>query len=212
MRALVLDYQDDKNVYETGDQYLFGSDLMVCPVTTKGAQTRTVYLPEGEWYDWWTGKKYSGRQYVHVLTPLDTMPIFAKAGAVIPMQPAMNYVGEKPVEEITLDVFPGGNSSFELYEDDGESLGYQQQQYSTTKISGSGTAKGFSLKIAKPDGKFIPATHRYRIILHGNEKPRQVLENGVLMNSDSWTFGKATGLEIRIKGTNSVTVEIVVNY
>jgi alpha-glucosidase len=78
MRALVFDYQDDQNVYEIGDQYLFGKDIMVCPVTTKGAQTRTVYLPQGEWFDYWTGKKYSGRQYIHVVTPLDTLPLFVK--------------------------------------------------------------------------------------------------------------------------------------
>jgi alpha-glucosidase (family GH31 glycosyl hydrolase) len=133
MKALVLNYQEDENVYEIGDQYLFGESLMVCPVTTKGAQTRTVYLPEGEWYDWWTGKKYPGKQYVHVVTPLDTLPVFAKAGAIIPLQPAMKYVGEKAVDVISLDIFPAGNSSFDLYEDDGQSLNYLQGQYSITK-------------------------------------------------------------------------------
>ncbi len=71
----MLDYQDDENVYNITDQYLFGNSMMVCPVTTKGAQTRTVYLPKGKWTTYWTGKTYTGHQYVHVVTPLGTMPI-----------------------------------------------------------------------------------------------------------------------------------------
>lgn len=172
MRALVFDYQNDENVYEIGDQYLFGQQLMVCPVTTKGAQTRSVYLPEGEWFDWWTGKKYSGKQYVHVLTPLDTMPLFAKAGAIIPMQPSMNYIGEKAVDTITLNIFPG-SGSFTLYDDDGESLSYQQGNFSTTNITVSGT----NVTIGKTEGKFTPPSRKYLIRLHTPVKPGSVSEN-----------------------------------
>lgn len=212
MRALVLDYQDDANVYEIGDQYLFGKDLMVCPVTTKGAQTRTVYLPEGEWYDWWTGKKYTGKQYVHVVTPLDTLPIFAKAGAIIPMQPAMRYVDEKKIDTLTLDVFPG-SGSFSLYEDDGESLSYQQKNFSTTFITSSARQDGFTINISKPEGRFVPAKHNFLIKLHAAAKPKSVLENSVAVNAVNWWFDEKAGLiYIRPVGYNSKVVEIrVVN-
>jgi alpha-glucosidase (family GH31 glycosyl hydrolase) len=209
MRALVLDYQDDENVYETGDQYLFGKELMVCPVTTKGAQTRTVYLPEGEWYNWWTGEKYNGKQYIHVITPLDTLPVFAKAGAIIPMQPAMNYVGEKSVDVITLDIFPG-NGTFNLYEDDGESLDYQQKNFSTTAISVSQTAKQFSIKIAKPEGKFIPSKHGYFLKLHIPSRPKYVTENGAPKEAKDWWFSEAQKLwYCRIATDNTKSVELV---
>src|SRR5688572_22272957 len=96
MRALVLDHQDDPNVYNITDQYMLGNELMVCPVTTKGAQTRVVYLPKGDWYDFHTGKKLSGGQWLNIVTPLDVLPMFVKAGSILPRQPVMKYTDEKP--------------------------------------------------------------------------------------------------------------------
>jgi alpha-glucosidase (family GH31 glycosyl hydrolase) len=177
MRALVLNYQDDVNVYEAGDQYMFGDNLLVCPVTTKGAQTRTVYLPEGQWFDYWTGKAYKGKQYVHVVTPLDTMPIFAKAGAIIPMQPAMLYCDEKPVTEVTLDIFGGANGTYTLYEDDGKSLEYKQGNYALTQINSTWSAGKVAVQVLKPAGAFKPAFHTYRVKLHMDKKPVTVTEN-----------------------------------
>ncbi|PWG78976.1 glycoside hydrolase family 31 protein [Pararcticibacter amylolyticus] len=180
MKGLVMDYRKDANVYDIGDQYLFGNNLMVCPVTTKGAQTRTVYLPEGTWFDYWTGKKYAGKQYVHVVCPLDTIPLFAKAGAVIPMQPEMLYSGEKPVNEIMLDIFPG-SGSFSLYEDDGVSLGYKSGKFALTEISVDGDANGVKIDIRKPEGSFKPSSHTYLLKIRLEELPGkipEVTENG----------------------------------
>lgn len=166
MRALVLDHQNDQNVYNIDDQYMFGDNLMVCPVVTKGAQTRTVYLPEGTWYDYWTGKKYDGKKYVHVITPLDTIPVFARAGTIIPMQPAMKYMDETPVEQLTLDIFPGLSSSFDLYEDDGLSLDYRSGKSSVTRISASLTGGNLKVQIDKPEGSFRPYPHSYLFKIH----------------------------------------------
>lgn len=211
MKALVLNYQDDENVYEIGDQYLFGNDLMVCPVTTKGAQTRTVYLPEGDWYDWWAGKKYPGKQFINVVTPLDTMPVFAKAGAIIPLQTAMKYAGEKPVDVITLDIFPAAGSSFNLYEDDGESLNYKQGQFSITKINATASSKELKLQIGKPDGKFVPAKHNYLLKVHTTSKPKQVLENGTTNNG--WSFNeKENILYVKTISSNTKNIDLVILY
>src|SRR5207253_2413092 len=114
---------------------------------------------QGNWYDWWTGKKYSGKSYINVVSPLDTMPIFAREGAIIPSQPEMQYVGEKEVKEITLDIYPAANSSFSLYEDDGESLDYLQNNFSITKIDVSQTAGQTQVKIASPVGMYKPSKH-----------------------------------------------------
>ena len=157
---------------------------MVCPVTTKGVQTRTVYLPAGEWYDWWTGKKYKGNSYVHVVTPLDIMPIFAKAGAIIPIQPAMNFVDEKKIDTLTLEVFPG-TGSFELYEDDGKSLAYKNGDYSLTGINVQTKGNITSIKISQSEGKFIPSNHNYLVKLRSAEKPKQVLVNGA---TGKWSY------------------------
>jgi alpha-glucosidase (family GH31 glycosyl hydrolase) len=204
MRALVFDYQDDGYVYVIGDQYLLGQHLMVCPVTTKGAQTRTVYFPEGEWYDWWTGKKYNGKQYANVLSPLDTMPIFARAGAIIPMQPAMNYVGEKRVDTITLDIFPG-NGSFALYEDGGDDLGYQQGNFCTTNIS----VRQNRISIDQPQGKFKPSAHKYLVKFHAAKKPSAVTENGKA-NSAWWYSEKEKAVYVPTAGDNSKNITLQV--
>ncbi len=190
MRALVFDYQDDQNVYEIGDQYMFGDALMICPVTTKGAQTRTVYLPAGDWFDYWTGKKYSGNQYINVEAPLDTMPIFAKAGAIIPMQEAMQYVGEKPADKIMLDIFPGTNHSFELYEDDGKTLRYKAGDYALTKINLSSSPALLKIMIAKTNERFQSMPHHYLLKVHSGKQPANVSENGQpISKSDNKSAG-----------------------
>lgn len=184
MRSLVLSNQNDPEVYQIADQYMFGSNMMVCPVTVKGAQTRTVYFPEGTWYDYWTGEKFTGRQYVHVLTPLDKLPIYVKAGAIIPMQPEMQYMDEKKVDEITLDIFPDKTSTFDLYEDDGLSLGYQKGEYATTRITSEIFNDGLLVNINNPTGKYVPGSHSYLIKIHWptNKQPLFVSERGKGVN------------------------------
>jgi len=210
MRALVLDYQDDENVYEIGDQYLFGHSLMVCPVTTKGAQTRTVYFPQGDWFDYWTGKKYSGRQYANVVAPLDSMPIFTKAGAIIPMQETMRYVGEKQSDRIIFDIFPGANNTFNLYEDDGRSLDYQEEMYALTKINLLSSSTSSKITIARPGGKFQPPAHHFLLKVHSNIQPETVLENNkpiVKLNTtpDNSTAGWFYNSKQKIIYVNSVS-------
>lgn len=219
MRALVLDHQDDENVYEIGDQYMLGDQLMVAPVTSKGAITRSVYLPKGTWFNYWTGEKYEGSSYVHVVAPLDTIPLFVKAGGVIPMQPEMLYSGEKPVDVITLDVFPYGNSSYDWYEDDGLTLNYQKGNSALTKISASLSAATLRLQIAKPTGQFKPEMHTYLSKIHWNLKnaPAVVTENGTqlkqldneadLEKSAGWCYDQHSNL-LWIKSWNNNTTDI----
>ncbi|TXK48893.1 glycoside hydrolase family 31 protein [Pontibacter qinzhouensis] len=223
MRALVLEHQNDPNVYDITDQYLFGSNLLVNPVTTKGAKTRTIYLPEGTWFDYWTGKQHEGRQFVHVLTPLGTIPIFAKGGAILPMQPEMRYIGEKPVNTITLDIFPHGSSKFELYEDDGKSLNYQKGAFAITEITSEQTAAGLTLKVQKPKGNFQPLTHNYLAKIHWNgaKAPTAISENGkktaalkttaALEKGDGWFYdAQSKVLWVKTKRSNKEDITIVV--
>jgi alpha-glucosidase (family GH31 glycosyl hydrolase) len=181
---LVLQYQQDENVYAIADQYMLGNDLMVCPVTTKGAVTRTVYLPEGEWFNYWTGEKWTGKKYIHVLTPLDQVPIFVRSGAIIPMHPAMKYFGEKPVEVITLDVYPGNAKGALLYEDDGTSLDYTKGKSTETNYELKESAKEINININVVSNQYKVAPHSYEVIVHMNAKPNQVLVNGQAVKSD----------------------------
>ena len=124
MRALWLHYPNDPAAAKLGDEYLWGRDLLVAPVTEKAAKTRRVYLPAGGWFDWWTNEKISGPKWVERPVDLATMPIYARAGAIIPLDPIRQYVSE-PVEGPTaLEIFPGADGEFTLYDDDGESPRY----------------------------------------------------------------------------------------
>jgi alpha-glucosidase len=187
MRALVLHYQNDRNVYDITDQYLLGDNLMVCPVTTKGAQTRTVYLPEGNWYDYWTGKAYTGKQYIHVVTPLDTMPLFVKAGSIVPQQEVVSYVGEKEIKQLTLDVYPG-NGRFDLYEDDGKSLAYQQGKYAITAMQVTTGANTTTLTVQPATGTYTSAIGAFTIVLKLDKQPVSLTLNGKVLNSNDYRY------------------------
>src|SRR5690606_3127926 len=107
MRPLFLYDQDDEETYELNDQFMVGESLLVAPVLQQGQRCRTVYLPAGEWFDYWTREKYSGKQYILKQTPLEVCPIYIKAGSIIPNYQGQNYVGEKDQSELILDVYPG---------------------------------------------------------------------------------------------------------
>jgi len=196
---------------------------MVCPVTVKDAQTRTVYLPRGIWFDYWTGKKYTGKQYIHILTPADHLPIFVKAGSIIPMQPVMKYMDEKPVDVITLDIFPGQASGFKLYEDDGISLKYQRGEKAITQIVMANVAGGWELQIKKPAGSFIPAPHAYLAKIHWphDQEPSLVTENNAtlkvadsadaLAKTAGWYYDKTTHL-LWIKTSHSNREDIILSF
>lgn len=175
IQAMVYNYPEDVNTYNIDDQYFFGENMMVCPVTTKGAKSRTLYLPEGNWIDYWSGKKFEGKRNILVLTPLAKLPIYIKAGAIIPMQPDMQYFGEKPVDPLTLDIYPSGNSSFKLYEDDGLSLDYQKGVFAQTEISCSENLQTVKIEIGASEGKYQLADRNYSLLVHLDKKPSSVL-------------------------------------
>lgn len=125
MRALWLHYSDDPEAVKLGTEYLWGRDILVAPVVEKGATSRRLYLPEGTWYDWWTGKSVAGKQWLDRSVDLATMPIYVRAGAIVPLDPVRQHTSQVGSEPTTLRVHPGANGSFTLYDDDGTSLGYR---------------------------------------------------------------------------------------
>ncbi len=136
MRGLVMDFPKDNQVKNIKDQYLFGRDMMVAPVSEYGALERSVYMPKGaNWYDFNTGALYKGGSTVKVKAPLARMPVMIKAGAIVPMGPVMQYVDEKPDAPITLNVYTGANGSFSLYEDDGVTNAYTRGEFSRIPLA-----------------------------------------------------------------------------
>ncbi len=132
IRGLAMDHPHDSRVLGIADQYLYGPALLVCPVTEAGAVSRPVYLPQGHgWYDWYSGTYYEGGQEIDADAPYARMPLFAKAGSIVPLGPALQHTAEKPASEITLYVYAGADGEFTLYEDEGTNYDYERGQYST---------------------------------------------------------------------------------
>lgn len=116
-------------------EYLYGNELLICPVTGPGAEGIDVYLPEGLWYDFYTEEKYEGGRMYRIGTAIDSIPVFVKAGSIIPMAPVMQYCGETEDYDLTVKVYTGAEGAFELYEDAGDGYAYESGDYSLRSIS-----------------------------------------------------------------------------
>lgn len=190
MRALFLEYPNDSETFDLNGQFLFGRELLVAPVVEKGAVAKKLYLPEGEWINYNDGKTvYTGKQWISVEAPLDAIPLFVKKGAIIPSMPVMQYIHEKPNYPVSFDVYPdkiGKESSFVLYEDDGESRDYEKDVFCKTKITAIANSSGFAIHInAREDKGYKPAGSRnYIVKLHTNSKPKSVLVNTSKMKKE----------------------------
>jgi alpha-D-xyloside xylohydrolase len=147
MRMLAFDFMNDKKALEIKDQYMFGKNIMVCPVTSPmyydvgskpvecNEYSRTVYLPEGtKWYDFWTNKIYDGGQYIKADADISKIPLFVREGSIIPMIKPTNYAGENPGAPIELRVYTGRDCEFMLYDDGGDGYMYEKGEYSLINI------------------------------------------------------------------------------
>lgn len=128
MRPLIMEYEQDDKVREINDEFLLGSNILVAPVVNQGQRVRSVYLPEGEWIDYWTKEKIRGGRYILRNAPLDICPLYIKAGSIIPNYPAIHYVGEKNITELTLDIYPG-ICEYHHFQDNGEDFDYLKGNY-----------------------------------------------------------------------------------
>jgi alpha-glucosidase len=167
-RPLVLNYQDDPNTYNLDDQFMIGNDLLVAPIVKADVVRRLVYLPKGLWYDYWTNKKYEGGKMVSVESPLETVPMFVRAGAIIPTWPGMRYVGEKPADPITFNVYPdeSGSGSTTLYEDDGVSPAYKRGDSRRTNITARRVGRGYSISVSAPEGRYNPGPRKFAFVIN----------------------------------------------
>ena len=136
MRALVMDFQNDEQVYDIKDQWMFGPAFMACPVAKYQARNRKVYFPKASgWYDLYNGEFISGGQSLVVDAPYERMPVYVREGSIIPFGPEIQYSDEKPASQITLYVYSGADGTFQLYEDEGTNYNYERGKYATIDIS-----------------------------------------------------------------------------
>jgi alpha-glucosidase (family GH31 glycosyl hydrolase) len=185
VRAMVLEFPDDPATWSKRTQYQFmsGEWLLAAPVYEDSPIRNDIYLPAGRWIDYWDGREYNGPATVNGYeTPLDRIPLFVKAGAIIPMYPPMLHDREKPKDPITLDVYPFGSTSFSLYEDDGVTQSYRTGAFTRTLVevdapkSLDDPGAQITVKVGAARGSYdgMPATRAYVVDLHVPGKPAGV--------------------------------------
>ncbi len=152
MRPLVMDFRDDRQAMNIGNQFMYGPDLLVNPVTRPGATSRRLYLPRTEWYDFWTGASEPGGRRITASAPLSRIPLYVRAGSVLPLGPEIQYAGQKPANPIELRVYPGADGRFTLYEDEGDNYDYEKGVYATIPFHWDNARQ--TLTIGARHGKF----------------------------------------------------------
>jgi alpha-D-xyloside xylohydrolase len=170
MRPLVMDWRDDVDAQNTGDEYLFGPAILVNPVTTQGAISRSVYLPMTTWYDFWTGAKIEGGKHIEADAPLAKLPLYVRAGSIIPMGPTMEWSTEKPADPIEIRVYPGADGDFTFYEDENDNYDYAKGQHATIQLHWDDAAK--TLTFGKREGSFpgMQERHTFNVVVVGEAR------------------------------------------
>jgi alpha-glucosidase (family GH31 glycosyl hydrolase) len=179
IRALWLMYPQDKNALLVDNQYLWGDNILVAPVYEKGATQRNAYLPAGRWWNYWTNEPVEGGKEITVSAPLDTLPLFVKAGAVIAIGPTKQHTGEAVSESVTLQVYPGADGSFTWFDDDGSSFEYERGNYMRVICEWNDRRRLLTLT-RDPQGK-LGIGRQVRVKIAGTSRTRDaVIKDGAL--------------------------------
>jgi alpha-D-xyloside xylohydrolase len=174
MRSLAFDFRNDPEINSIPDQYMFGPAFLVNPVTepmnSVKDKTRKVYLPAStKWYDFWTGKLLSGGQTIDADAPIETIPLYIRAGSIVPMGPYLQYATEKPADPLEIRIYTGADAEFLLYEDENDSYNYETGKYSTILMKWNETGKSFTIGNRKGDFPGILRNRTFRIIWVNSE-------------------------------------------
>jgi alpha-D-xyloside xylohydrolase len=182
MRALVMDFAKDKQALNINDQYLFGKSILVCPVTNSmysknteedfsTVKTRELYLPKGaDWYDFWTARKQAGGQTVTKETPLDIIPLYVKAGSILPIGPKVQFATEKKLDNLEIRVYSGSNGEFTLYEDENDNYNYEKGAFSTITFTWNDAKKELTINNKKGSFPGMLTERKFNIILVADGK------------------------------------------
>jgi alpha-glucosidase (family GH31 glycosyl hydrolase) len=178
MRALWLHHADDPAAVARGDEYLWGRDLLIAPVVEKGASTRRLYLPKGEWYDLWTNERVMGGREIDRPVDLATLPIYVRAGAVIPTGPVKQYVDEPVDAPMELTVYPGANGRSSWYDDDGHSFNYRNGDWTRVMMNWTDRRRVLSLRLAPGSRARSASEQRFVVRAAGSQTSKEVVFRG----------------------------------
>ncbi|HET7104051.1 MAG TPA: TIM-barrel domain-containing protein, partial [Terracidiphilus sp.] len=203
-RPLYYDYPEASQAYTSKGEYLFGSQMLVAPVVApadpvSGLASESIWLPRGEWIEWPSGKHFTGPVTVERSFSIDQIPVYLKAGAIVPMQPAMSYTGQKPVDPLILSIWPlapGASSSYSVYEDSGVAREYQHGVYTRLPVKASQAGDTLRVEIGPVEGGFpgMLKSRGYQLSLPADWPPASVTVNGVTLEQagplrrHGWSF------------------------
>jgi alpha-D-xyloside xylohydrolase len=196
MRPLIMDFYGDSIALKQPYEYMFGKALLVSPVTEPNVKEWNVYLPEpATWYDFWTGKRFNGGQTIKTSAPLDKIPLFVKAGSIIPMGKIIQYTGQKPLDTLEIRVYKGSDGTFDLYEDEGDNYNYEKGDYSVIPFKWN--EKRQTLTIGEKQGQY-PGNLTKRIfnVIFVNESEGFGITPGEVKKKVVYI-----GKEIKVKGS-----------
>jgi len=181
MRPLFL---EDPNDGGFDDEFLFGSDLLIAPVLRAGVTERGVYLPRGDWYNYWTGERHTGPKWINVPVTLASIPIFVRGGAFVFAQPVVQHTGEMPGQPLEVTLYPAGNSERWLYEDAGNGREYLQGGFARRRFA----SRAGVIEISAPEGSYRPPSRELHLTVRGQTNVSRVTVNGTELARDKWTI------------------------
>jgi len=179
LRPMFLEFPDDDSLTTNGEEFMFGGNLLVAPKVWPFTDAYTVTLPKGDWYDYWTGNRVDGGKALQVDPPLDTLPVYVRAGSILPQQPLIQHVGETPSGPLELRVYPGPQCSGDLYMDDGDTLAYQHGESLRVHFTCSVSTSGIQIEVGAAQGPYQPWFKDLQIVVYGvTVKPSSVELDG----------------------------------
>src|SRR5713101_1943329 len=198
MRPVFLDYPQAEGFYGNNRDFLFGSDLFVAPMVTEMVDAEEVQLPPGEWYDYWTSRKFASKDKITLHPALDEMPLYVRAGAVLPMQPVTQSTSKKPTGPLQLRVYAGDDCRGSLYEDDGHTFAYQRGEFLHVNYSCKVSPGSIAVTGTTTNSSFRPWWSSASVTVYGvNVEPREIRIGDHVIHE--WHYDA---------GTHSVTLSV----
>lgn len=167
MRPMFLEFPNDADLTTVDNEFMFGDAFLVAPKLTDAVDPIKVTLPAGTWFDFWTGKPTEGGRTVEINAKLDELPVYVRAGSIVPEQPLIQYVGQTPQGPLSIHVFPGPNCQGAVYADDGNTFAYKKGVFQRTSFTCESSSAGTTVNIAAPQGTFLPWWKEFDVTVHG---------------------------------------------
>lgn len=178
LRALWFRYPDDQIAVARGDEYMWGRDILIAPVVKKGATSRSLYLPRGDWYDFWTQERMAGGKEISRAVDLATMPLYVSAGSILPIGPVKQYTEEMVDGPLALWVYPGADATYSLYEDDGRSFNFRKGEFMKVNVAWSNAQRRLRLRLASGARMLPPLRRNIVVRVAGETTSQEVVFDG----------------------------------